>query len=64
MLAVSQTDGAYCTIFLVGTRMLCALRAVGLHLGRFCPPGNTQQGLETFLIVTTRGEGLLLASSG
>lgn len=50
MLATSQTDGAYCTNFLAGTRTLCALRAVGLHSS-----GDTWKCLGTFLIVTIVG---------
>lgn len=37
MLAVFQTDGAYCTIFFPGTRTLCSVRAVSSTQGNFVP---------------------------
>lgn len=35
-----------------------------LKWGRFCLTGNTQQCLETFLVVTTGGMYVVLAPSG
>lgn len=64
MLAASHTSGAFCTVFITGTGTLCALRAVGLPQGRFCPPGDIWQCVKTFLIVTAWEGGVLLASRG
>lgn len=43
MLAVSQTDGAYCAIFLAGTGKL---EQWVLTQGDFFPPGETLDNLE------------------